>query len=972
MVETLEPICLLAADVHLVKDIQTTPLFVGAYLDQFGAANGRVYFAQNTADFGIELWSSDGTQEGTTLVKDIVPGPASVFPSNILGVDGTIYFTYGNALWKTDGTDAGTVSLKQNANFSFAYFKGIDGILFFTQGTELWRSDGTPAGTVLVRDLPRSPFGLTNANGTLYFTMVNSQSASEIWKSDGTSTGTVLVKEFPQVNSIAMTYAATSNGTVLLTAGTDQQGYELWKTDGTAEGTIQLKDIAPGQNSSLPGNFVNVQGVVYFTANDSAGRELWRTDGTEAGTVRVLDIVPGAAGSEPEKLLAVNDRLYFTAATKADGRELWISDGTAGGTARVADILPGVQGSTPQQLTAVGDSVYFIADDGVSGTELWRSDGTGNGTYLVRDIDKRPGLGIQATGLTAAGDKLFFGRGALWTSDGTEEGTLPIPSKGTQNLDAAFLTEMRGAVYFLVYSDEHRGLWRSDGTEEGTVRVREFAEVGTNRGQFLKFNDALYFAASDGVHGTELWTSDGTAEGTQMVSDLMAGPGNSFPREIQNLSDQLVLAADYPGIGPTYWRMNSTNHQMERITDRAVDTNRHPVMIDNKLLYFTATGGYQLWATDGTLAGNVRLNSMSPSELQVVGNSAYFIVTRPPLLREVWKTDGTRSGTVKVHSAGSNFSPSILGTLNNQLIFFDSYEHQLWAVGDNLLNRVALFKFQEVLFGLTISQRMYLVAVGNGPGLWMTDGTETGTVPVTAPNGKTFREVNMIGSLDEKLIFTTFENNTYQFWQTDGTKAGTKRLAGVENTGFVRFGILKATDDEIILSADEPTHGGEPWIINAEGMKLAADVWPGNFASNPEAVETVGNRLYLLAAGATVGRELFVIGESATDPDDRNGDGTVDIRDLDLLCSAVVSQKAQRQDVEAFWNRQRTGPGDVNLDHQFESSDLIAVFQNSKYNTADAALWSDGDWNCDGLFDSSDLIEAFQSGWYDQGEKQPA
>lgn len=56
--------------------------------------------------------------------------------------------------------------------------------------------------------------------------------------------------------------------------------------------------------------------------------------------------------------------------------------------------------------------------------------------------------------------------------------------------------------------------------------------------------------------------------------------------------------------------------------------------------------------------------------------------------------------------------------------------------------------------------------------------------------------------------------------------------------------------------------------------------------------------------------------------------------------------------------------GDSNLDGQFNSSDLVQVFQQGKFETAQSASWTDGDWNGDTRFASNDLVFAFQLSSY--------
>ena len=63
--------------VVLVKDIN--PGTSGSSAGNLTAFEDRLYFVADDGVNGEELWVSDGTTEGTTLLKDINPGTANGF-----------------------------------------------------------------------------------------------------------------------------------------------------------------------------------------------------------------------------------------------------------------------------------------------------------------------------------------------------------------------------------------------------------------------------------------------------------------------------------------------------------------------------------------------------------------------------------------------------------------------------------------------------------------------------------------------------------------------------------------------------------------------------------------------------------------------------------------------------------------------------------------------------------------------------
>ncbi|MGY8688892.1 MAG: hypothetical protein ACKVHP_14310 [Verrucomicrobiales bacterium] len=59
--------------------------------------------------------------------------------------------------------------------------------------------------------------------------------------------------------------------------------------------------------------------------------------------------------------------------------------------------------------------------------------------------------------------------------------------------------------------------------------------------------DDLYFAANDGIHGTELWRVDKDGNAPELVQDLMPGGASSHPQNFQIINGRLFFQADDPG-----------------------------------------------------------------------------------------------------------------------------------------------------------------------------------------------------------------------------------------------------------------------------------------------------------------------------------------------------------------------------------------------------------------------------------------
>lgn len=384
-----------AQTASMVKDIHANNgTSQGSAPASLCALDGDVFFCAETNGEGKELWKSDGTDAGTLLVMDILPGVEGSEPRFLTAFNGAVYFeanggTYGAELWKTDGTPAGTVMVKDinpgSASSGPSRMTVVGSTLYFSartedSGWELWKTDGTTAGTVMVKDIypgtgSGDPCSLVNVSGVLFFTASEPANLVGLWKSDGTSAGTVLVKSFIVSQPTCLT--AVGSTLFLVAMSSFDQGFELWKSDGTTSGAVLVKDVNPGSPDSYLRDLANVGGTLFFSAvHASYGQELWKSDGTTAGTVLVKDIVVGTTDSFARYLTSFGGACYFCATNGTSGLELWRSDGTAGGTVLLKDIWSGSGSGFSlcggPEFVQSGAYLYFAANSnsGPSGSRV--------------------------------------------------------------------------------------------------------------------------------------------------------------------------------------------------------------------------------------------------------------------------------------------------------------------------------------------------------------------------------------------------------------------------------------------------------------------------------------------------------------------------------------------------------------------------------------------------------------------------
>ncbi len=308
---------------------------------KFFAGSDRVYFVAKALGAGAELWSTDGTTQGTRLVRDIQPGLATSYVKAFANLGPkTVFVASENSI-----------------------------------ATEVWATDGTPAGTGPIVDLAPGPVSgfsdsyrgggrgigaaITVFNGAAYYPGPN----ASLVRTDGTAAGTSVVSTAFWASDYNESPVTVFKGELYGCARTNAPnlGYELYAYSPADGGTRLVADLTSGSNSTYPYTFVASGDVLYFAcrAYSSSDTYLCSTDGV---TARFVGRMQKVSVSEPgPEMIAIDGGVLLRGVgpspTYLPPTQLFRADND-GGFGLVATINPSGD-SWPGSFTPLNGLVSF-------------------------------------------------------------------------------------------------------------------------------------------------------------------------------------------------------------------------------------------------------------------------------------------------------------------------------------------------------------------------------------------------------------------------------------------------------------------------------------------------------------------------------------------------------------------------------------------------------------------------------------
>lgn len=367
---------------------------------------------------------------------------------------------------------------------------------------------------------------------------------------------------------------------------------------------------------------------------------------------------------------------------------------------------------------------------------------------------------------------------------------------------------------------------------------------------------------------------------------------------------------------------------------------------DSGSITFQSSFAEELYRTDGTQAGTIRIRSFEGTEgpgsinstLAGIGsNRAVFMANLGDSNTELWITDGTDTGTGSL----KDINPGPEGQIYTQIVYAGNGRavfaandgvngRELWGTdgtpdGTNLL--------VDIHSGAGSSNPDDFIALANGSVLfggaggdsgyeiWITDGTGGGSrrlAEIDSTAGVSSLTLSDPVSLDSgRTLFLQREGEIKQLWSTDGTSAGTYAVMGTVANVSLSVESLTSLGNTAVYSFDDGASGRELWVTDGTdtGTRLVTDIFPGTTGSGVSDIQSLGNgSAVFLARDDVNGAEIWITDGTAAntrivkDINPGTGDGALPGL-MSLGNGQVVFVANEPTDGPAFWITDGTDAG---------------------------------------------------------------
>ena len=462
---------------------------------------------------------------------------------------------------------------------------------------------------------------------------------------------------------------------------TTNTGIGLWKSDGSDGGTTLIRSF------DGVSNLTEANGKLYFIAQTGDQYEIWSSDGTTAGTTKVDSVYPGSDNFAAYNLFAVNDTLFFSSKGPegtSNGYELWRWEGDDVGTKLFKNLFPDryitnqsidVDEETGERTLTI-ETAEFSSNTPEYSTDSFPGNFTsaGGGNFFFTAYSTQT---VNAV-VDGFADTIQLGGIELWFSNGTENGTYPIPINNES---------------YIIYNPV-------DGSAAPPSLYDEYyTATGSSFPKSLTaFKDKLYFTANDGLNGFELWSINNQGIGEELVEDINPA-GSSTPEDLTVVGNQLYFTAD-DGNGRQLWAIK--NNKAQKI-DNSGEDPRHLTEIDGKLYYSAKSSkGREPWVIkNGKPAEQLQdinpgIRSSNPNYFQLIESETkkgtqkflYFAANGGERGIELWSQNlSNNKSTIEryadIYSGPPSSDPRKL-TNSNQRLFFTADDgktgRELWTL----------------------------------------------------------------------------------------------------------------------------------------------------------------------------------------------------------------------------------------------------------------------------------------------------